>query len=85
MGHARILHSHARIECGYHLRRPKQRLDIFTNTHRIGNIGILANFLFRYICSFLLYFHIMMLVNVKLDINWHKRITFQGCKLHWSS
>ena len=36
------------------------------------------------ICSFLLYFHHMMLVNVKLNISFSKRITFQGSRLHWS-
>ena len=45
----------------------------------------MAKFLFPYICSFLLYLHYMMLINVKLDITGHKRITFQSSRLHWSS
>ena len=32
-----------------------------------------------------LYSHLQSLVNVKLDIRGHKRITFQGFRLHWSS
>ena len=44
-------------------------------------IGIIANFVFPYTCSFLLYLEHMMLVNMKLDINDCKRITFQGCRL----
>ena len=35
-----------------------------------------------HICSFLPYLHCMLLVNVKLDIAGHKRITFQGCRFH---
>ena len=41
----------------------------FSQTHKIGNIGIIANFVFPKICSFLLYSNYMMLVNVKLDIS----------------
>ena len=55
-----------------------------SQTHRIANIGIIAKFVFPHICSFLLYMHHMMLVNIKLDISGHKLITFQGYKLHWS-
>ena len=55
----------------------------FSQTHKIGNITIFANFVFPYICSFLLYLQHMMLVNMKLDISWCNRITFQGCKLYW--
>ena len=50
----------------------------FSQTHKIGNIGINANFAFPYICSFLDYSHHMILVNVTLNISWHKRITFDG-------
>ena len=59
----------------------------FSKTHKIGNIGIIANFVFLNICIFLiqLYLQHMTLVNVKSDISGHKRITFQGCRLHWSS
>ena len=46
----------------------KIHLD-FLQTHKIGNIGIIANTVFRYICSFLLYLHHMMLENVKLDVS----------------
>ena len=44
----------------------------FSQTHKIGNIGIISNFLFPYICSFLLYLHHMMIVNVTLDITGYK-------------
>ena len=59
----------------------------FSKTHKIGNIGIIANFVFLNICSFLiqLYLQHVTLVNVKSDVSGHKRITFQGCRLHWSS
>ena len=36
----------------------------FSQTHKNGNIGITANFVIPYICSFLLYLNIMMLANV---------------------
>ena len=50
----------------------------FSQMHKIGKIDIIANFVFSYICSFFLYLQRMMLVNMKLDINGCKRITFQG-------
>ena len=37
--------------------------------HKIGNIGIIANFVFPYIGSFLPYLQHMMLVNMKLEIH----------------
>ena len=52
--------------------------------HKNGNIGIIVNFVFSYICSFLLYLKHIILVNVKLDTCGDKRITFQGCELYWS-
>ena len=48
----------------------------FSQMHKIGNIGINANFVFSYICSFLLYFYHMISVNIKLDVSGYKRITF---------
>ena len=60
----------------------KQTFGIFTNTQ---NWQYIANFVLVYICSFLLYFEINMSVNVKIDLCGYKRITFQGCKLHWPS
>ena len=54
----------------------------FSQKHKIGNIGIIANFAFPYICSFLLNLQHMMLVNVKLGITWYKKITFQ-CPVPW--
>ena len=54
----------------------------FFRIYKIGNINIIANFVFLYICYFLLYLHHMILVNMKLDINGDTRITFQDCKLH---
>ena len=56
----------------------------FHTTHKITNIGIIANFVFPYIYSFLLYLYHMILVNLKLDISGYK-IVFQDGKLHWSS
>ena len=41
----------------------------FSQTPIMGKIGIVANFVFPYIKSFLLYFHIIMVVNVKLDVS----------------
>ena len=43
----------------------------FSQTHKISNIGIVANVAFRHIYSFFLYLHRF------------KRIIFQGCKLDW--
>ena len=40
---------------------------IFHEYIKVGNVGIIANFVFSYICSFLLYLHQPMLVNVKLE------------------
>ena len=58
----------------------------FAYAHKkIGNIGINANFVFPRNCSFLLYWHQKMLLNVKLDISLHKSILFHGSSLHWSS
>ena len=45
---------------------------------KIGNIGIITNFVFPYICSFLIYWHHLMLKNVKLDPSGHKKIIFEG-------
>ena len=44
----------------------------FSQTHKINNIGIIANFVLPYSCHFLLYLYHMKFVNVKLDIS--------GCK-----
>ena len=48
----------------------------FSQTHKDDNVGIVVNFVFPYICSFLLYLHQLMLVNVKLEITGRMRITF---------
>ena len=42
----------------------------FSRAHKVGNIGINANFLFPYICGFLHYLYLKILVNVKLDVSW---------------
>ena len=55
-----------------------------SQTHKIDNNGINANFVFSKIYSFLLHLHYMMLVNVNLDISGSKRITFEYYKLHCS-
>ena len=57
----------------------------FSQTHKIGNICIIANFVLPSIYSFLFYLHGMVLVNMKIDISGCNRITFQGCRLHKSS
>ena len=56
----------------------------FSQTRNIGNIGIIANFVFPFICSLLPYLHHMILVNVKLDVSAYMKITFQDWRLHWS-
>ena len=57
----------------------------FSQTHKVGNIGIIANFVFLEIRSFLLSLDFIMLVKVKLDITGSKRITFDYYKLYCSS
>ena len=44
----------------------------FSQTQTIGNNGINANFVFPYICSFLHYLDLTMLVDVNLDVSWEK-------------
>ena len=44
----------------------------FSQTLKIGNIGIIANFVFPYICSFLPYLHHIILVNVKFYVSGYK-------------
>ena len=46
------------------------------NNYNIDNVDINVNFVFPYLCSFLLYWHHMMLINVKLDITGFNSITF---------
>ena len=53
-------------------------------SHKIGNIDIIANFVFPHIYSLLLYLHHMFL-NMKLYISSFKRIMVEGCRLHWCS
>ena len=47
-----------------------------SQTDKIGNIGVIAKFVFLYISSFVLNLQHIMLVNVKLDISGCNRITF---------
>ena len=49
----------------------------FSQTHNIGNIAIVANFIFPYNLNVPFYLHHVMLVNVKLDVS---RL-FQDCRL----
>ena len=44
-----------------------QTHSTFSHSHKVGNNGIVANFVFPFICSFLHYFELEVLVNVKLD------------------
>ena len=46
--------------------RANKTLVMFSQTHKIG---IIANFVFPFICHFLLYLYHMMFVNEKLDIS----------------
>ena len=40
--------------------------------HTVGNDGINASFMFPYICSLILYFYPVILVNVKLDVSGYR-------------
>ena len=40
----------------------------FSQTYKFVNIGIISNFIFSYICSFLLYLQHVKFVNMKLHI-----------------
>ena len=42
----------------------------FSHTHKVGNNDINANFVLSYICSFLHYLYLKMLVKMKLDFIW---------------
>ena len=57
----------------------------FSQTYTIDNIGIIANFVLPFNCSFLLHWQHVIWVNMKLDISGCNKITFQGCRLHWFS
>ena len=48
----------------------------FSQTHKLGNNYINANFVFAYICSFLHYLHPKMLVKGKLDVTLYKGLPF---------
>ena len=47
----------------------------FSETNKVSNVGIIANFVFPCICSFYLYLHQLMLANVKLQIKGCMRIS----------
>ena len=56
------------------LARPARPCDTasyatFSHTHKVGNNGINANFVFPCICSFLHYLYLKMSGNVKLDVS----------------
>ena len=53
------------------------------NNDNIDKIDINVNFVFPYLCSFLLNWQDMMLINVKLDITGFKSITFWDYTFHW--
>ena len=53
----------------------------FSQTHKVGNNGINANFVFQHSCSFLHYLYLKILVNVKFadfiglyNFEWHGQI-----------
>ena len=50
----------------------------FSQTHKVGNIGIIADFVFLRICSFLPYLHQLIVLNMKVEIKECVRITFKG-------
>ena len=54
----------------------------FSQSHKVGNVGIIDNFVFLYICSFLFHLQQMMSVNVKLEMKGYMRIIFQGFMLY---
>ena len=56
----------------------------FLQTHKVGNNGIKANFVFLHVCSFPHYLDLNVLVSVNLDGSWLVCITFQGCRLYWT-
>ena len=60
-------------------------LSCFSQSHKVGNVGIIANFVFTYICSFLLYLQQMISVNMKLEIKGYMGIIFQGQMPYWNS
>ena len=45
-------------------------IRLFRKKHNDGNNGIIAKFVFPYICSFPHYLYLKMLANVKLDVSW---------------
>ena len=59
---------------------------IHSQTHKVANNGINANFVFTYACIFLHYLDLNMLVNVKLDCRLVKGITlFHLLNFKWYS
>ena len=62
----------------YFILSMKVTIQGFSQTHKIEKIAIIGNFVFPYICSFLLYLQNIMLVNVKLML-----VDFRG--LHFKS
>ena len=50
----------------------------FSQTNKVGNNGINANFLFPYISSFLHYLDLKVLVNVKSAVSWQKGLSFNA-------
>ena len=66
--------SKSRLQSGSHSLPPPLTVILhkpnsgFSQTHKIGNIGIIVNFVFSEIWGFLLYLEYLLLVNIKLDI-----------------
>ena len=50
----------------------------FAQTHKVGNKGINANFVFPFFCSFLHYLDPKMLANVKLDVSCLKGLSLKA-------
>ena len=55
--------------------------SMFSQTHKVGNNGINANFVLPCICSFLHYLELKMLVQCGIRYRLAKGITFQGWRL----
>ena len=53
-------------------------IGIFTNTQTLHY----CTFFIPIYSRFLLYFHIIMLIKVKLDVTGYKRTLFQMCRLY---
>ena len=59
-------------------------IGFLSQTHKVGNIDIVAKFMFQYICSVFHYLHHLTLVNKKLDSSVFKMIILQDYRIYGS-